>query len=328
MANQINVFDLHRLALVRRQKERDSFISVLEKCYSRIKRVNNIYRSQCDFDVPIMVAGRPLFDMETCIKFMIRNLTSNGFVVDFHPPRTLHISWGLHSRQSPPPIANASASAPALLPPPPPTHASPSVPSHLLQYSSTISSDPLSTICNPRVKARKDRASAKIAKNLATDHQSKLYEDDSGGHVSVSKEQREEKATSLGSDIAATTEKKKDMLYAGGRDSEKKETIHERYLSLPIATRSKDINDVNGGCVFFGRRPNSSRSKDAADSSDTGEMARVMEKLQQERKRQDDENKKLVPRPKSQAQFYRSISEYRPSGRFPVLHPVQGASEV
>jgi hypothetical protein len=118
MANQINVYDLHRLALVRRQKERDCFTSVLERCYTRIRRINAMYKSQCDFDVPMLVMGRPLFDMETCVKFMIRNLTGNGYYVELQPPRKLYISWGFFSHAD---RASRLPQHPQQLPPPPPS---------------------------------------------------------------------------------------------------------------------------------------------------------------------------------------------------------------
>lgn len=104
MTNQISVYELHRIVLAKRQKERDCFTSILDKCYSRIKRLNSMYKSCCIFDVPIISCGKPLFDLEVCLKFVIRNLTGNGFQIQYFPPRRLLISWNFSNRETTPAI--------------------------------------------------------------------------------------------------------------------------------------------------------------------------------------------------------------------------------
>lgn len=112
MSNQINVYDLHRLALARRQKERDCFLNVLERCYCRIRRLNSMYKSHCDFDVPLLVMGKPLFDLQTCVKFMVRNLVGNGYRVEVYPPRRLRIHWGLIPLSAPSPAPSSITTSP------------------------------------------------------------------------------------------------------------------------------------------------------------------------------------------------------------------------
>jgi len=95
MANQLNVYDLHRGMLSRRQKERECYMTVLERCYARIRRSSQAQNFSCVFEIPCVIMGMPLFDLDTCAKFVIRNLVGNGFSVEVRPPTALSISWEL-----------------------------------------------------------------------------------------------------------------------------------------------------------------------------------------------------------------------------------------
>ena len=94
---QVTVYDLHRSATQRTQKQRESFEEVLSRCYASIKRMARMHQTRCTFIVPHILFGKPVFDVNACIAFMIRNLTGNGFFVKCppHNPRVLHISWDL-----------------------------------------------------------------------------------------------------------------------------------------------------------------------------------------------------------------------------------------
>jgi len=108
MANQLNVYDLHRGMLSRRQKERECYMNVLERCYARIRRSSQAQNFSCVFEIPCVIMGMPLFDLDTCAKFVIRNLIGNGFRVDVRPPTSLSISWELFPDKR----KNADADAP------------------------------------------------------------------------------------------------------------------------------------------------------------------------------------------------------------------------
>ena len=94
---QVTVYDLHRSATQRNQKQRESFEEVLARCYSCIKRMARMHQTSCTYIVPHILFGKPVFDVNACIAFMIRNLMGNGFFVKCprHNPRILHISWDL-----------------------------------------------------------------------------------------------------------------------------------------------------------------------------------------------------------------------------------------
>ena len=97
MSNQITAYDLHCGMQMRRQKERECFLDILEKCYTRIRRASTFYRQQsrCVYNVPHFMVGKPKYDVATCTAFLVRNLSRNGFTVHITPPGTLHISWDM-----------------------------------------------------------------------------------------------------------------------------------------------------------------------------------------------------------------------------------------
>lgn len=70
-------------------------MTVLERCYTRIRRVASMDRQTCVFDVPRLVIGLPLFDCVACTNFLVRNLVGNGYDVVSQSPTSLHISWDL-----------------------------------------------------------------------------------------------------------------------------------------------------------------------------------------------------------------------------------------
>jgi hypothetical protein len=63
----------------------------------------------CWFEVPEIIVGKPLFDVEQCTRHAMGSLAANGFRVTYHFPRTLNISWDVRTpgpAQTPnPPVA-------------------------------------------------------------------------------------------------------------------------------------------------------------------------------------------------------------------------------
>lgn len=136
LSNQVSAFDLNREALERQQRHRASFEEVLESCYSRIRRCAYVGRTECSFAVPEMVPGRPRYDVNRCVRFVLSNLQGNGFRVSYYFPRFLRIEWGPEQPGPPRPGPSAigigtlrhDADLPVVGPgaPPPPPGAFPS----------------------------------------------------------------------------------------------------------------------------------------------------------------------------------------------------------
>lgn len=94
--NEISAKDLDILVRTREQKQREVFILVLERIYSRIRRCAYVSMTDCRFDFPEVVYGHPMFDIERCIKFATRHLVMNGFHVSrtLGSQQSIDIMWG------------------------------------------------------------------------------------------------------------------------------------------------------------------------------------------------------------------------------------------
>jgi hypothetical protein len=90
---QVTVRDLVRTMQHRQDRQQECYAAVLERCYGRIRRCAAANRYECLYEVPDMIVGKPLFDLNRCIRTVMKSLTTNGFAVTYYFPRFLHVSW-------------------------------------------------------------------------------------------------------------------------------------------------------------------------------------------------------------------------------------------
>ena len=96
--NQVTVLDLRTLMHERFDRHRSAICTLLERCYSRIRRCASVQRTDCVFDVPTFIPGLPLFDQATCIDAVVAHLARNGFTVSrsgLQGDPSLIISWSI-----------------------------------------------------------------------------------------------------------------------------------------------------------------------------------------------------------------------------------------
>jgi hypothetical protein len=85
--------------LFEKQKQRDknrldTYEILLERIHTRIKLTARQRNEKwLFFQVPEFIFGRPKYDTEVCIGFLIEKLTDNGFMVKYISPNVLIISW-------------------------------------------------------------------------------------------------------------------------------------------------------------------------------------------------------------------------------------------
>ena len=112
--NQVSVLDIRGAMRLKSERHRACFVSVLDRCYSRIRRCASVLREECTFEVPLFVPGLPVYDVEKCVRFVASHLAKNGFRVERIPTvenengRMLVISWSTHDPSDdppPPPLA-------------------------------------------------------------------------------------------------------------------------------------------------------------------------------------------------------------------------------
>lgn len=96
--NQVTVLDLRTLMHERFDRHRSAICTLLERCYSRIRRCASVHRTDCVFDIPSFIPGLPLFDQATCIDAVVSHLARNGFTVSrsgLQGDPSLIISWSI-----------------------------------------------------------------------------------------------------------------------------------------------------------------------------------------------------------------------------------------
>lgn len=89
----VNVFDLYRDIHQKKMKRLSGYDAILQKCYSKIKGATAVEQMRVLYEVPEFVVGVPIYDIQHCMAYMIHQLRTHGFIVNYFFPRILHISW-------------------------------------------------------------------------------------------------------------------------------------------------------------------------------------------------------------------------------------------
>ncbi|NBP13610.1 hypothetical protein EBU95_04315 [bacterium] len=77
------------------QSKSDIFNIVLNKCIEKIVYTNrHTDKTFVIFEVPKILIGYPMYDMRSCLLFLIGKLSANGYLVEFIDPFYLYIDWG------------------------------------------------------------------------------------------------------------------------------------------------------------------------------------------------------------------------------------------
>jgi|APGre2960657373_1045057.scaffolds.fasta_scaffold01208_11 hypothetical protein len=90
---------LNELYAMRRDKQTmhtQCFDRVLEQCHRRIRMVAGLGGMNTFFEVPGIVAGLPLYNLNQCTVYVIEQLRKNGMLVQVLPPphvSVVYISW-------------------------------------------------------------------------------------------------------------------------------------------------------------------------------------------------------------------------------------------
>jgi hypothetical protein len=89
---------IDKLKNVRNNREENkikTFRRCLRECMKRIEFVNqNTRKTECWYEIPSLIPGYPVFDINECIEFLYKSLTEMGFVIKIYLPKNIRISWG------------------------------------------------------------------------------------------------------------------------------------------------------------------------------------------------------------------------------------------
>jgi len=90
---RINILELHRMVNEKKEKHNGCYEKVLDMVHNKIKRSAQEKCLRCLFEVPNYVFGFPLFNLNECIEYIVKELKANGFVVNYYFPNKIYISW-------------------------------------------------------------------------------------------------------------------------------------------------------------------------------------------------------------------------------------------
>lgn len=108
---------MSELYQIKRRKEinkKQHFDKVLERCHSKIRKVATQGGMNTFYEIPGMIVGLPLYNIEACTQHIIEKLRASGFLVQLLPPPSL---WVIYISWDPEEIKPMKKSAPTLAPP-------------------------------------------------------------------------------------------------------------------------------------------------------------------------------------------------------------------
>lgn len=89
--------DVYQIHAKRQQRRIQTYLQVLARCQRRIISAAEMDQFETMFAVPAYLVGEPLFNLKTCLIFLMMKLRRIGFQVSFVAPNHLHISWRRYS---------------------------------------------------------------------------------------------------------------------------------------------------------------------------------------------------------------------------------------
>lgn len=74
----------------------NTFNTILEKCHAKIKTIASQGGMNIFYEIPYIMIGYPLYNINECIEYIVDALRKNGLLVQIlsHPNNnTIYISW-------------------------------------------------------------------------------------------------------------------------------------------------------------------------------------------------------------------------------------------
>ena len=110
MSNKEDSYKIPSISSLQQEKsikvksKNDIFNIVLTKIIQKITYTNrHTDQTYIIFEIPKMLIEYPQYDMKSCILFVMNQLSSNGYIVEFVQPFYLYTDWGC-SKQNQKPV--------------------------------------------------------------------------------------------------------------------------------------------------------------------------------------------------------------------------------
>lgn len=91
---EISMNELTQAHIEKKNNKKMIYENLYKQCCQKIRYMNEQWhKTSCNFIVPSIQMGMPIYKMDTCIVFIMYQLKQKGFFVQFVYPNILNISW-------------------------------------------------------------------------------------------------------------------------------------------------------------------------------------------------------------------------------------------
>ena len=97
----LNISELVKMKQKKIDYWRRKYKLILNKCYKRINYYARHGYEECLFEIPTLVFGMPVYDIQECLQFIIEKLKQYGLRIQIVDNQIIHISWKEHSPTEP-----------------------------------------------------------------------------------------------------------------------------------------------------------------------------------------------------------------------------------
>lgn len=90
------MLSLSELAKIHKKKLKSktkTYDVILNKCFTQIKNMAQRDQTFCYYVVPLYVLGLPIYDINSCLVYILLNLKKKGFMIQMSDYQTIYISW-------------------------------------------------------------------------------------------------------------------------------------------------------------------------------------------------------------------------------------------
>lgn len=91
----MSLVDVLMIEKAKARRERVIIQSVLERLRNRLKSTVRANERYCVFEIPVMIPGHPLVDIERTMAYLVKKLTREGFIVTRLSYDALVITWNV-----------------------------------------------------------------------------------------------------------------------------------------------------------------------------------------------------------------------------------------
>lgn len=92
----ITLSELYDMKKKKETNRTKCFDHIMELCHRRIRNIATYGGLNCFYEIPGLLIGFPLYNLEECTSYIIEKLRTSGFLVQILPPphvSVIYISW-------------------------------------------------------------------------------------------------------------------------------------------------------------------------------------------------------------------------------------------